>query len=851
MFRLDFFVISRDIIGSVLYRRCIERNAIMNMIRDDEVTTDELELISMNDLISLLNEHKDMRTAANKCGLKVEQLYRSCVKWHVNPIVNRRTINWNKYRINYDELVHDYENGTASHKDMKKKYGVNYRRIIDKMNLHRTNNGIELWKLRRSNAISERNRENNTRKINSELETMIDDALNSDDSVNVLLSIDVNNVSNKANYIKNNGIDNVKIINENNFCAYKHAKPEHIDEYHMTDPYIDGGILLTEKAFDDMDAAGMKSLQSYVDKYDVDKTIVHRSAFYWHRVLARSTGEISGDYGEFVQDYVDGRLGNDVFNEKYGGNARKLAYARMGLKRSESGKELMKKRQGGTIRDERIDDIEHKKFMIADAMMKIITNDDIINPDVLQALKDGGKTNSSLTRNGIPLSSLLISEYDTGIWLDGLPNGFDKNINPHDLKHMLAVEFKSRIEIAKMLEVSRETITITAKAYGIAIDYTSDEYKKSTGTYYHEQIDDYDSMKAQDKRKATYELKTGVKGGPLANPDVRMKANETMRAKTGYDGIGMQNPIIRQAYVDKCEKDGKIPFNFNNPEWMEKYGTHGLSTNDPSENEQHMINMLKSIGYDEKSYKLNDHMILDDGMELDFLFIDKKFAIEISPTFTHNSNEYYHSLDFIKPKTATYHYDKYVNAYKHEITLLTVFDWMNADEIDNYLRFMLNNNHENNELIIMESNDDNLIFSYKKGKIMEAIINDENIMITHIMKHEMLTHALKPLKSLMKKNNVTKIITSNNMPINVIMASNGFIMSSAKPSIGLYIDRQRHDNNIMTIHDASMKVHEYRMNNDINNDIPDNELIETMLPSDARKTGWDLMYDCGTTEWTL
>lgn len=55
----------------------------------------------------------------------------------------------------------------------------------------------------------------------------------------------------------------------------------------------------------------------------------------------------------------------------------------------------------------------------------------------------------------------------------------------------------------------------------------------------------------------------------------------------------------------------------------------------------------------------------------------------------------------------------------------------------------------------------------------------------------------------------------------------------------------------MTIHDASMKVHEYRMNNDINNDIPDNELIETMLPSDARKTGWDLMYDCGTTEWTL
>lgn len=77
----------------------------------------------------------------------------------------------------------------------------------------------------------------------------------------------------------------------------------------MTDPYVDGGRLLTKTAIEQ--CPGSKMAKALAARYGIKTEEAYRSAFYWGIRLGKSTGECHGDYGEFVQDYVDGRLSND------------------------------------------------------------------------------------------------------------------------------------------------------------------------------------------------------------------------------------------------------------------------------------------------------------------------------------------------------------------------------------------------------------------------------------------------------------------------------------------------------------------------------------------------------------
>jgi hypothetical protein len=73
----------------------------------------------------------------------------------------------------------------------------------------------------------------------------------------------------------------------------------------------------------------------------------------------------------------------------------------------------------------------------------------------------------------------------------------------------------------------------------------------------------------------------------------------------------------------------------------------------------------------------HDRKILE-GKELDFYFPDKKLAVEISPSKTHNIIE---SFDHPNCITKKYHQNKFTLCAKKNIELITIFDWHNWDKI--------------------------------------------------------------------------------------------------------------------------------------------------------------------------
>lgn len=81
----------------------------------------------------------------------------------------------------------------------------------------------------------------------------------------------------------------------------------------------------------------------------------------------------------------------------------------------------------------------------------------------------------------------------------------------------------------------------------------------------------------------------------------------------------------------------------------------------------------------------NDRKILG-GKELDFYFPDKKIAVEISPTETHNSKKGFISGE---GKSSTYHINKFLSCQKQGIELITIFDWHDWDKVVEMIRIKL------------------------------------------------------------------------------------------------------------------------------------------------------------------
>lgn len=92
-------------------------------------------------------------------------------------------------------------------------------------------------------------------------------------------------------------------------------------------------------------------------------------------------------------------------------------------------------------------------------------------------------------------------------------------------------------------------------------------------------------------------------------------------------------------------------------------------------------NLLRDI-----KYIRNDRTILN-GKEVDFYFPEHNLAIEISPTYTHNSKIGWGGQG--NGVSSTYHFDKFIGCLEKSIELLTVFDWHDWDKITEMIKSKL------------------------------------------------------------------------------------------------------------------------------------------------------------------
>jgi hypothetical protein len=207
----------------------------------------------------------------------------------------------------------------------------------------------------------------------------------------------------------------------------------------------------------------------------------------------------------------------------------------------------------------------------------------------------------------------------------------------------------------------------------------------------------------------TLRRKYGKGGSPFANKSVRDKAKKTMIERYGVDiswkseevkakirrtniqrygdAVATRSPAVKNKSMNTNMERYGVKWNTVSPEAREKakasymrhYGVDNPSKSPEvlnkiarsmnrgeSANEKMVADLLDSIGV---AYRTNDHDMI--GQELDFVIPSAKLAIEVSPCFTHHSNE--SQVLTIKPKKRSYHKHKHdmVEQLGYELITLT------------------------------------------------------------------------------------------------------------------------------------------------------------------------------------
>lgn len=602
---------------------------------DDPVLEGE-QLLDKSELMKYITKFhlvdKDKATVDN---VSIALIYRSAFYWHVKA--TRKILNDDNY--DYREFVLDYIESRISQKEMDEKYSNAWFRQAKRMGLRRSKSGMEKAKQRRiDGAIAYDNSEAN-RKPLTELEKAILDASVQTHPIEALAGIDYNALSDD---LDENGKEHLILL------PYENHELQAYDDNAYIDPYVDdGGRIIRKEVLARYISKPVKSIATILG---VNEYEVYRSAFYWHMHTGKSSDDLHGDYAEFVQDYVDARIGNNDFALKYGRTARKRAY-KMKLVRSDIGEKRNKLRQSGKLVNTPPATPKSKARKILDAILEIGVDIADMDARIISMMDDAEMSESTFIRaNGMRISPYDFRrfEYISGIFLDNVKNaGISTDINPNELYHLAAEEYLTREELSSHFNVARDIIRATMSFYNIVPDCNTDEFNDKRGLSYRNEIDGYDSMNVVEKRKATYKYRTGY-DSPLKNPLVREQSMDTLEQKTGFRKIGAANPVIKDKIIKTRIERGMAESNFESTEWQSKYGGHGFS-NGPSEDERKIMDMINSLGVYNSSYSLNNRSVLH-GRELDFYFKDSKFAIEVSPSFTHNSNEYEKS-DIFSPKT--------------------------------------------------------------------------------------------------------------------------------------------------------------------------------------------------------
>lgn len=218
------------------------------------------------------------------------------------------------------------------------------------------------------------------------------------------------------------------------------------------------------------------------------------------------------------------------------------------------------------------------------------------------------------------------------------------------------------------------------------------------------------SQQVKDKVNKTLEKRYGKGGSPFANAAVREKSRKTMMArygvessweaeetkekirKTNIERYGVDNPMKSQKIRDKAIKTNMerygVKWNTLSNEARAKavktYMSH-YGVDNPSKSPEVLDKIAKSMKRGEScyekmvssllndlgvEYETNNHTLI--GQELDFVIPSKRLAIEVSPSFTHHSNE--NKVLTVPPKKPSYHRKKHIMAEEKGYELITLFD---------------------------------------------------------------------------------------------------------------------------------------------------------------------------------
>lgn len=808
------------------------------------------------------NNHVDIQKA-NTDNINLAIIYRSAFYWHVQ--FTRKQFNDDNY--DYIEFILDYIEARLSNVEMTAKYSNVWFRQVGRMELHRSKTGLNRISERKRNSILIYDNSDDNRKPLTEFEQEIQYAKLSENPIISLLHIDYHSLS--------DSLDNSGHLE---LPPYVKHELQPYDDISYIDPYVnDGGRIIRKEILSEHIHEAVKTIANILNVNDYE---IYRSAFHWHMHTLKSSHDLHGDYGEFVQDYSDARLNNHDFSIKYGNTARKLAY-KMKLERSKIGRKRARMRQSGKLNDHHASS-KSKARKILEEITTIGAYITDIDHELINVINDADMSEAVFIRmNHMRITPFQLRrfEYENNMFLNEVINmNVSIKIDPDELYELASCEYMTPSELAIYFNTSIGIIRKTMSFYGIKPDYSTDEFreKRKHDKYINHAsmiaINDYDDMSTVDRRTATYKLRTGY-DHPMQNPIIREKQMNSLERSTGFRKTGAANPVILSRILKTRAMKGMTPSNFESSEWQDEYGGHGFS-NGPSISEMKIIKMMSSIGINNDSYIMNNRTVLH-GRELDFYFADNSFAIEVSPSFTHNSN-IYPICDIFQPKPADYHYDKMNDAMNENITLATLFDWMLTDDgirriVLPYVEWRMKNISINANLGIkagvynMQSNDgrgyeystydfnlkidnedDTETVAYCQSASVNNMLIIDSLVILDYKYADSIMNVIEQYSHEHSYDGIM-IMRSLNLPMNDVFIRHNYECMSVSHHVINYVSKSQHNQNIVISEKQALEL-AYEKNN-TNIHMSNEEYIEKMLTYDGVHYGFNRQYDCGYGAW--
>lgn len=224
--------------------------------------------------------------------------------------------------------------------------------------------------------------------------------------------------------------------------------------------------------------------------------------------------------------------------------------------------------------------------------------------------------------------------------------------------------------------------------------------------------------------------------------------------------------------------------------------------------------------------------------ELDFYIPRLNIAIEVSPTYTHNSSPSSWFAKGGKALCENYHMDKYEECRKKGIQLITIFDWIDIEDLKSYLSYVLNSKSVNKEELTYEE----IVIN---KRVYCNVKKDETIVanaIWHNSKHESRLckfeadyHSPELLSFML--DNYLKSNLCNDVSKFTIIADSSFELKSVYEKYGFHY--QMNFNPKLRYHHIGKDIY-----------VKSRKTISNKR-SVLEKNNFLPIFDCGSSKWTL